>query len=258
MVGSEILTCRLGERLQMDALPPTCQGVYYIYYMYYIFFLCKALKCLRLILSSSLVQCPAHDVRYDSSGVILSPGWPESYPNLQMCSWSVNVEKGYNVTITFESFHTEREFDMLEIFDGKKKKRTLTVFNIYSSPQSWGSIQTNTVLYRHLLIFPMFHCLFLPLFSPSGPSANSPTLATLSGDLPTPFNVTTSGHQFLIRWSSDHGTNKKGFKIRYVGEYQSMYPNFILLLLLINVTMHEDSSRQTEGQRTWSECTRAS
>lgn len=96
----------------------------------------------------------------------------------------------------------------------------------------------------------MFHCVFLPLFSPSGPSANSPTLATLSGDLPTPFNVTTSGHQFLIRWSSDHGTNKKGFKIRYVGEYQSMYPNFILLLLLINVTMHEDSSRQTEGQRT--------
>ncbi|XP_063755390.1 CUB and sushi domain-containing protein 3 [Eleginops maclovinus] len=144
LVGSEILTCRLGERLQMDAPPPTCQ-----------------------------VQCPAHDVRYDSSGVILSPGWPESYPNLQMCSWSITVEKGYNVTITFEGFHTEREFDVLEIFDG--------------------------------------------------PTANSPTLATLSGDLPTPFNLTTSGHQFLVRWSSDHGTNKKGFKIRYVGEYQTLY-----------------------------------
>ncbi|XP_017163010.1 CUB and sushi domain-containing protein 3-like isoform X2 [Poecilia reticulata] len=144
LVGNEILTCRLGERLQMDAPSPTCQ-----------------------------VQCPAHDVRYDSSGVILSPGWPESYPNLQMCSWSINVEKGYNVTITFESFHTEREFDVLEIFDG--------------------------------------------------PTTNSPTLATLSGDLPTPFNITTSGHQFLVRWSSDHGTNKKGFKIRYVGEYQTLY-----------------------------------
>ncbi|XP_029701072.1 CUB and sushi domain-containing protein 3 isoform X7 [Takifugu rubripes] len=144
LVGSEILTCRLGERLQMDSPPPVCQ-----------------------------VQCPAHEVRYDSSGVILSPGWPESYPNLQMCSWSVTVEKGYNVTITFESFHTEREFDVLEIFDG--------------------------------------------------PTANSPTLATLSGDLPTPFNLTTSGHQFLVRWSSDHGTNKRGFKIRYVGEYQTLY-----------------------------------
>lgn len=71
------------------------------------------------IISLPVVQCPAHDVRYDSSGVILSPGWPESYPNLQMCSWSVAVEKGYNVTITFESFHTEREFDVLEIFDGE-------------------------------------------------------------------------------------------------------------------------------------------
>ncbi|XP_070403545.1 CUB and sushi domain-containing protein 3 isoform X5 [Nothobranchius furzeri] len=144
LVGSEILTCRLGERLQMDLPPPMCQ-----------------------------VQCPAQEVRYDSSGVILSPGWPESYPNLQMCSWSVNVEKGYNVTITFESFHTEREFDVLEISDG--------------------------------------------------PTPNSPTLATLSGDLPTPFNITTSGHQFLVRWSSDHGTNKKGFRIRYVGEYQTQY-----------------------------------
>ncbi|KAG7501128.1 hypothetical protein JOB18_040546 [Solea senegalensis] len=144
LVGSDVLTCRLGERLQMDAPPPACQ-----------------------------VQCPAHDVRYDSSGVILSPGWPESYPNLQMCSWSITVEKGYNVTVTFESFHTEREFDVLEIFDG--------------------------------------------------PTPNSPTLATLSGDLPTPFNLTTSGHQFLVRWSSDHGTNKKGFKIRYVGEYQTLY-----------------------------------
>lgn len=27
LVGSEILTCRLGERLQMDATPPTCQGL---------------------------------------------------------------------------------------------------------------------------------------------------------------------------------------------------------------------------------------
>lgn len=92
----------------------------------------------------------------------------------------------------------------------------------------------------------------------SGPTANSPTLATLSGDLPTPFNLTTSGHQFLVRWSSDHGTNKKGFKIRYVGEYQSMYPNFILLLLYI-IILHGNKDRgrqrQTERQRVLlSEC----
>lgn len=107
---------------------------------------------------------------------------------------------------------------------------------------------------EHFLFFYcLIHFFSLSLHSPSfhllvsflsGPSPNSPTLATLSGDLSTPFNLTTSGHQFLVRWSSDHGTNKKGFKIRYVGEYQSMYPNFILLLLyIIIIIMHVNKDR---------------
>ncbi|XP_050987326.1 CUB and sushi domain-containing protein 3 isoform X1 [Labeo rohita] len=144
LLGSEILTCRLGERLQMDGPPPVCQ-----------------------------VQCPDNEVLFDSTGVILSPGYPDSYPNLQMCSWMINVEKGYNITLHFELFQTEKEFDILEIFDGP---------NIYSQ-----------------------------------------SLAVLSGDLSVPFNITTTGHQLFLRWSSDHGTNKKGFRITYVGEYQTMY-----------------------------------
>lgn len=68
----------------------------------------------------------------------------------------------------------------------------------------------------------------------SGPNIYSQSMASLSGDIETPFNLTTTGHQLLLRWSSDHGTNRRGFHIRYVGEYQSMYPiyNHILLLLL--------------------------
>ncbi|XP_034142652.1 CUB and sushi domain-containing protein 3 [Esox lucius] len=142
LLGSEILTCRLGERLQVDAPPPVCQ-----------------------------VQCPANEVRFDSTGVILSPGYPDSYPNLQTCSWLINVEKGYNITLHFQLFQTEKEFDILEIFDGP---------NIYSQ-----------------------------------------SLASLSGDIATPFNLTTTGHQLLLRWSSDHGTNRKGFHIRYVAMYCS-------------------------------------
>uniref|UniRef100_A0A8C7GCM9 CUB and Sushi multiple domains 3 n=1 Tax=Oncorhynchus kisutch TaxID=8019 RepID=A0A8C7GCM9_ONCKI len=142
LLGSEILTCRLGERLQMDGPPPLCQ-----------------------------VQCPANEVRFDSTGVILSPGYPDSYHNLQTCSWLINVEKGYNVTLHFQLFQTEKEFDILEIFDGP---------NIYSQ-----------------------------------------SLASLSGDITTPFNLTTSGHQLLLRWSSDHGTNRKGFHVRYVAMYCS-------------------------------------
>lgn len=66
-----------------------------------------------------LVQCPDNEVLFDSTGVILSPGYPDSYPNLQMCSWMINVEKGYNITLHFELFQTEKEFDILEIFDGR-------------------------------------------------------------------------------------------------------------------------------------------
>ncbi|XP_039973361.1 CUB and sushi domain-containing protein 3-like isoform X5 [Xiphias gladius] len=127
----------------------------------------------RVQLPIGFVQCPAHEVRFDSTGVILSPGYPENYPNLQMCSWLINVEKGYNITLHFELFQTEKEFDILEIFDGP---------NIYSQ-----------------------------------------SLASLSGDIETPFGLTTTGHQLLLRWSSDHGTNRRGFHIRYVGEYQTMY-----------------------------------
>lgn len=86
---------------------------------------CPVRLCLPLMLAMLLyffhllpVQCPAHEVRFDSTGVILSPGYPENYPNLQMCSWLINVEKGYNITLHFELFQTEKEFDILEIFDG--------------------------------------------------------------------------------------------------------------------------------------------
>ncbi|XP_058878367.1 CUB and sushi domain-containing protein 3 isoform X1 [Acipenser ruthenus] len=143
LVGNDILTCRLTERLQMDGPPPSCQ-----------------------------VLCHANDMRFDSTGVILSPGYPDSYPNLQMCAWSITVEKGYRITLYFEFFQTEKEFDILEIFDG--------------------------------------------------PTSHSPILATLSGDYSS-FNITTTGHEALLRWSADHGTNKKGFRIRYVGEYQTLY-----------------------------------
>ncbi|RXM30192.1 CUB and sushi domain-containing protein 3 [Acipenser ruthenus] len=117
-----------------------------------------------------IVLCHANDMRFDSTGVILSPGYPDSYPNLQMCAWSITVEKGYRITLYFEFFQTEKEFDILEIFDG--------------------------------------------------PTSHSPILATLSGDYSS-FNITTTGHEALLRWSADHGTNKKGFRIRYVALYCS-------------------------------------
>uniref|UniRef100_A0A803T9B4 CUB and Sushi multiple domains 3 n=1 Tax=Anolis carolinensis TaxID=28377 RepID=A0A803T9B4_ANOCA len=141
LVGNEILTCRLGERLQMDG------------------FLCFA------------VLCPANELRLDSTGVIMSPGYPDSYPNLQMCAWTITVEKGYNISLYFEFFQTEKEFDILEVFDG--------------------------------------------------PNSHSPLLISLSGDYSSTLNITSTGHEVFLRWSADHGTNKRGFRIRYIALYCS-------------------------------------
>lgn len=126
------------------------------------------------------VQCPAHDVRYDSSGVILSPGWPESYPNLQMCSWSINVEKGYNVTITFENFHTEREFDVLEIFDGNRPRSEIKckiclsyILALFMLILDWKSIATNEI--STVSIF-FLSVVFLPPFCHPLSQAPHPTV----------------------------------------------------------------------------------
>ncbi|MEQ2260918.1 CUB and sushi domain-containing protein 3, partial [Xenotaenia resolanae] len=53
------------------------------------------------------------------------------------------------------------------------------------------------------------------------PNIYSQSLSTLSGDIETPFNLTTTGHQLLLRWSTDHATNRRGFHIRYVAMYCS-------------------------------------
>lgn len=105
------------------------------------------------VLCSVPVQCPAHDVRFDSSGVILSPGYPDSYPNLQMCSWSINVEKGYNITLYFEFFQTEREFDVLEVFDGN----CFEVSPLTSICIAFLSLSCESSLSCSILYSPIYH-----------------------------------------------------------------------------------------------------
>lgn len=41
----------------------------------------------------------------------------------------------------------------------------------------------------------------------------------LSGNHSTQLNFTSKTNQLYLRWSTDHATNKRGFKIRYTGLY---------------------------------------
>lgn len=64
-------------------------------------------------------QCPANEVRTESSGVILSPGFPGNYFNSQTCSWSLRVDPGHSITVFVDTFQSEKQFDTLEVFDGE-------------------------------------------------------------------------------------------------------------------------------------------
>ncbi|RXM33320.1 CUB and sushi domain-containing protein 2, partial [Acipenser ruthenus] len=143
LVGSDQLTCKLNTYLQFEGTLNSCEA-----------------------------QCPANEVRTESSGVILSPGYPGLYPNSQTCSWTVKVEFGYNISIYVEMFQSEKQFDELEIFDG--------------------------------------------------PTGQSPLLVALSGNHTGQLNFTSKTNVLYLRWSTDHATNKKGFKIRYSAAYCSV------------------------------------
>ncbi|XP_077451119.1 CUB and sushi domain-containing protein 1-like isoform X2 [Stigmatopora argus] len=143
LVGKAELMCTLNSHLLFEAPPPTCQA-----------------------------QCPANEDRSSSSGIILSPMFPSNYPNSQTCSWLLRVFTGYIINIYVEMFHSEKQFDELEIFDGS--------------------------------------------------SGQSPLLVALSGNHSSQLNFTSKTNQLYLRWSTDHATNKKGFKIRYSAAYCSI------------------------------------
>ncbi|XP_062981165.1 CUB and sushi domain-containing protein 1 [Elgaria multicarinata webbii] len=143
LVGNDMMFCKLKAQLQFEGSPPFCEA-----------------------------QCPANEVRTDSSGVILSPGYPGNYPNSQTCAWTLKVEPNYNISIFVETFQSEKQFDELEIFDGS--------------------------------------------------SGQSPLLVALSGNHTGQLNYTSKSSQLYLRWSTDHATSKKGFKIRYSAPYCSL------------------------------------
>uniref|UniRef100_A0A8C8Z1K4 CUB and Sushi multiple domains 1 n=1 Tax=Prolemur simus TaxID=1328070 RepID=A0A8C8Z1K4_PROSS len=145
LVGTDTLTCKLSSQLQFEGSLPTCEA-----------------------------QCPAHEVRTASSGVILSPGYPGNYFNSQTCAWSVRVAPGHSITLFVDSFQSERQFDALEVFDGS--------------------------------------------------SGQSPLLVVLSGNHTEQSNFTSKSNELYLRWSTDHATSKKGFKIRYAAPYCSLVP----------------------------------
>ncbi|KAK2920300.1 hypothetical protein Q8A73_002504 [Channa argus] len=52
---------------------------------------------------------------YGKTGTILSPGFPDFYPNSLNCTWNIEVSHGKGVHLVFHTFHLEENHDYLSI-----------------------------------------------------------------------------------------------------------------------------------------------
>ncbi|XP_019343511.2 CUB and sushi domain-containing protein 2 isoform X1 [Alligator mississippiensis] len=86
--GSRALVCLTGERRAWDQPLPVC-----------------------------VAECGG-TIRGDSSGRILSPGYPTPYDHNLNCIWTVEAEAGCTIGLHFIVFHTEEFHDVLRIWDG--------------------------------------------------------------------------------------------------------------------------------------------
>lgn len=85
---------------------------------------------------------------------------------------------------------------------------------------------------------------FIDLFL-SGSSGQSPLLVALSGNHSSQLNFTSKTNQLYLRWSTDHATNKRGFKIRYSGTSQiCLFVCRFLFLFFCCLTVSVESNIQ--------------
>uniref|UniRef100_A0A8C3I1H3 CUB and Sushi multiple domains 2 n=1 Tax=Chrysemys picta bellii TaxID=8478 RepID=A0A8C3I1H3_CHRPI len=86
--GSRALVCLTGERRAWDQPLPVC-----------------------------VAECGG-TIRGESSGRILSPGYPTPYDHNLNCIWTIEAEAGCTIGLHFMVFHTEEFHDVLRIWDG--------------------------------------------------------------------------------------------------------------------------------------------
>ncbi|XP_069079880.1 CUB and sushi domain-containing protein 2 [Pleurodeles waltl] len=86
--GSRVLTCLTGERRSWDQPLPVC-----------------------------VAECGG-TIRGESSGRILSPGYPAPYDHNLNCIWTLEADAGCAIGLHFIVFHTEEVHDVLRIWDG--------------------------------------------------------------------------------------------------------------------------------------------
>ena len=70
--------------------------------------------------------CP-YDQNGSHSGNFSSPNYPINYPNQKRCTWSITVPGPHRILVAFDVFNTQRNSDVLKIYDGASSSSDLLV-----------------------------------------------------------------------------------------------------------------------------------
>ncbi|XP_019641565.1 PREDICTED: CUB and sushi domain-containing protein 2-like [Branchiostoma belcheri] len=82
-----------------------------------------------------------------SGGPLTSPNYPGNYGNNENCEWLITVPEGSIIRLTFDSFHTEKGYDFLTIYDGASDNATEIKRLTGYHPQISPIISTSNTLF---------------------------------------------------------------------------------------------------------------
>ena len=71
-------------------------------------------------------ECP-RDQNGSHSGNFSSPDYPINYPNKKRCTWGITVPADYRILVAFDVFITQRNSDVLKIYDGASNSSDVLV-----------------------------------------------------------------------------------------------------------------------------------
>ncbi|XP_059351101.1 calcium-activated chloride channel regulator 4-like [Daphnia carinata] len=101
----------------------------------------------RTIASNFTVGC--NGVLTTPSGLLTSPNYPGAYPNNYNCQWTIQLEPGSKIRLTFSHFAIESPFDYVEVYDGSSTSATWLLQHTGSTlPSAPVTSSSNEMLVR--------------------------------------------------------------------------------------------------------------
>ncbi|ELW48605.1 CUB and sushi domain-containing protein 3, partial [Tupaia chinensis] len=198
LVGSEILTCKLGTHLQFEGPPPICEV--------------SATSpgavlgpLITLVKGTGAVVVPLITIVKGTGAVVVL---------------LITIVKGTGAMVVM----------LITIVKGTGAVLVPLITIVKGTPLSYREPGSETAsppsvpAYEGQPLQPTPQRLLASWCPPGpvGPSGQSPLLKALSGNYSAPLIVTSSSNSVYLRWSSDHAYNRKGFKIRYSAPYCSL------------------------------------